>query len=412
MPATEHGENGGATGAPPSRLAWVVLALPILALLATGAWLGAHEGGYFIRDHGPISLLVTGLLASLAVARVSVTRDIRVSSAVAVTSIAVYAVWTTASISWASDRMEAWREAALTGTYATLVCLVVVLARMRVVPLRSLAAIAVAGPTVVTVAMSFQLVEDRAELFYTGRLLGTLGYFNGQAAFLLLPIWCGVWLAADRRLPSLARGTAVGALTFLAATSLLAQSRGSMLGVAVALIVYLALSPWRFRALVPLAVVAGLVVAALPDLTGVYRSLNDDGDVSRAAVTTAVRAIWVTSLLGALAGTVWAYVDRRLGGLDPLVRELGHGAAGPRRSRMRLLAVPAAALALAAAAGVTFQVRDVGADVQRAVDAVRGPEIEEQGGERARLANLSNNGRFDLWSAAIDVARLDPMRGV
>ncbi len=67
-------------------------------------------------------------------------------------------------------------------------------------------AASVLGPTAVAAYTLLTLVTDLNILFGQNRLLGTVGYYNGEAAFLLVPFWAAVYLASSRNANPVLRG--------------------------------------------------------------------------------------------------------------------------------------------------------------------------------------------------------------
>lgn len=380
--------------------------MPLAAVAVAGSLLGATDGGYYIAQWGIAALLVLVLLVSLlAVGPAPVTRLPPVSK-LGLGALLGYAAWSAVAVSWAPDLTQAWHEASRTIMYCAVVVAVVLLARMPHAPLRPTLIAVVAIPTAVTIAMITNLVDDRETLFYLGRLLGSVGYFNAVAAYLLLAFWPGLWVALDRSLPHLLRGAALGAITLMAGTSVLAQSRGSLVSFAVASVVFLAMSPARLRALLPMAMSVALVVWSLPELNAVYQSLSEAGDVASQATRNATERAIAIALIATVAGTVWALVDSHVGRW------------WQSRNRPRWLTAAktagAAATVVIVLGGVVFAVQKYGLQeqAQSKLAQLGGPVVEEKGGGPSRLTSVSNNGRFRLWSTALDAARHDPVHGL
>jgi hypothetical protein len=59
----------------------------------------------------------------------------------------------------------------------------------------------------VIAAFTLPVLSSRlSDLFEDNRLIGSVGYYNGEAAFLLVPFWVAVYLAGSRRVNPILRG--------------------------------------------------------------------------------------------------------------------------------------------------------------------------------------------------------------
>ncbi len=57
----------------------------------------------------------------------------------------------------------------------------------------------VVGPAIVATLTLLALVPRIDELFLDSRLIGAIVYYNGGAAFLVVPLWAAVYLAGSQR---------------------------------------------------------------------------------------------------------------------------------------------------------------------------------------------------------------------
>ena len=388
------------------QLAVAIAALPLLAVAAAGGVLGHLQGGYYLSQWAPVGILIAVTLAwTWAVGARVVSSPGRIGR-IGLIALCAYAAWSLLSIRWAPDRSAAWIEANRTLLYAGLVVAVALLARLRFAPIRMTVGVVALAPAALAATTLTHIGSDADDLFYNGRLLGSVGYYNGEATMLLASFWCSLWLMLDRRLPWLLRGLIFGGAMLAATTAVLAQSRGSLAAFVLAAIVFLALSPWRWRALLPLALAVGIVLADLHGLGAVYRSLDSDGAVARGAVDDAARRIWISAAIAAAFGTLWAAVDGRIG---PRI----DGESNRRRVRIAkwsfLVALAAVVTAGAAWTAHAYDVRD---GVHDAWTRFHTPKVEEHGGGSSRLTNISNNGRLELWKTAVTIHRREPVHGV
>jgi hypothetical protein len=76
------------------------------------------------------------------------------------------------------------------------------------------------------------------ELFDDGRLVGTVGYYNGEAAFLLVPFWVSVYVAGSRRVNVFLRAAVLAGAVLSLNLAIMTQSRGAMVAMAVSLLVF------------------------------------------------------------------------------------------------------------------------------------------------------------------------------
>jgi len=90
------------------------------------------------------------------------------------------------------------------GAYAARTLLAMLVATALVVmgaSRRWVLAASVIGLAVVAAYTVLSVGTSRGELFGEGRLIRTVGYYNGEAAFLLVPFWAAVYVAGSPRVP-------------------------------------------------------------------------------------------------------------------------------------------------------------------------------------------------------------------
>lgn len=78
------------------------------------------------------------------------------------------------------------------------------------------------------------LGERVEELFENFRLVGSLGYYSSEAAFLLLPFGVAANLAGSRELAPVLRGACLAGATLCLQVAVLTQSRGTLVALFVA----------------------------------------------------------------------------------------------------------------------------------------------------------------------------------
>lgn len=368
------------------------IALVMVALL--GVWMGYSYGGYFMQTWAPVALLVSVL--ALALTRML---DARLSrwGAAALILFAGYTAWTFASILWSPNKGDAWAGAGQTSLYLVAFTVAVCMAaagasRRRMLTAWVLGTSAVAGITLLVLASGAE------GMFRRHRLIGTVGYHNAEAAFLLVPFWAAIYLSASRRVHPVLRGAALGGAVLCAAVAVLAQSRGAMMAMALSLPVFFLFSGNRLRALLALAPVAVALSVVFPDLNHVYVALSD-GAAPSTALDGVASGVWLASGAAALYGLAWGVVDLRWRPPAPVIRAAGG------------LAVAGVLLLLVLGAVVFHeQVGDPIALGERKWVAFK--TDDRTGQDQSRYLSAAGSGRYVLWEVAWRDFVEHPMLGV
>jgi tetratricopeptide (TPR) repeat protein len=315
--------------------------------------------------------------------------------------LALYVVWSFASIAWAGDPGAAWEGSNRTLMYLMIFCL------FAFWPQRTETAAVILGLWVLAIggialvqALRVPLVDDPRTLFSAGRFLPTAGYANATAAVFLMAFWPAVALAASRRVPPLLRAlfAATAVLTFDVA--LLAVSRGGELALPICAVVFLALVPGRLRhlvTLVPIAIACGAAVPSLIHLTDVLGAYQPPPGL--AAADAAGRAALIGALAVALVVGLAALLEVRRPPAEATaarLRRIGHAGFGT-----------AAVVAVLAALVV------VGNPITRVDDAwssFKGGYSTETTG--TRLGSGLGSNRYDFYRVALGVFRDHPVAGI
>ncbi len=301
--------------------------LPGAACVAVFLVWAADEGGYPPTVWYGGALFVAALLVTLVFARGTAFLGPPRAGWWAIGFFAAFTAWSFASISWAASKGDAWDGANRTFLYLLVYAL---FARWPWRPggaaallgLHAAGALAVGLLTLHEVAQS----SHPAAFFIGSRLSEPLGYPNATAALFLMALWPAVFLASCRCVAPFLRGVFLGIATALLELSIIPQSRGALLSLPVAALLYLLLVPGRARSLLHLAIAGGAAALALHPLLDVYRTGARGGDLSGAA--TGARNIVLVSLVVLTAvGTAVALLDRRLN-LSPRVVSSANRALG------------------------------------------------------------------------------------
>jgi tetratricopeptide (TPR) repeat protein len=399
--ATERRRDPALLAAGLRSLRAAPITVPCLGIVVLLAWFAADRGGYPVSTWAPGAIVA---LALLAVALWTVPNDWRAvprTIVAAAALLALYALWSFASIAWAGDPGAAWEGSNRTLMYVVIFCL------FALWPQRTQTAAVILGLWVLAIggialveALRVPLVSDPRTLFSAGRLMPPAGYPNATAAVFLMAFWPAVALAASRRVPPLLRAVFAAAAVLTFDVSLLALSRGAVLGLPICAVAFLAFVPGRLRHLVTLVPIAIGCAAAVPslihltDVVGVYQPPPGIG-----AADAAGRAMLVGALAVALVVGLVALLEVRRPPAEATaarLRRVGHVGFGA-----------AAAVAVLAALVV------MGNPVTRVDDAwssFKGGYSTDATG--SRLGSGLGSNRYDFYRVAVDVFRDHPLAGI
>ncbi|HEX7526356.1 MAG TPA: O-antigen ligase family protein [Gaiellaceae bacterium] len=313
--------------------------------------------------------------------------------------LAAFAGWTLLSLAWAPSGAPVF-EAERALVYATGAAAVLLVARSRDVPLLLggvLAAIAVVD----VYSLGTRLFPDKlgsvdASAGY--RIAAPIGYWNGVGLVSVIAIVLAVAFAAHGG-RVVARALAASSLPVVSATLYFTFSRGSLIVLALAVLVMLALDGRRLQ-----LVTGGCLVLA-PAALAVWIGSRSAVGTLGASVTAATHDGHRVAAAVIVAAAASAGIAVLLHVLGPRVR-VGRS---PRR-------VYGAALAALAAAVVVVALVQAGGPVhaaRKAWHSFTGPPIAVPAGtlEGTRLVSLSNSGRIELWKSAAREAGAHPWLG-
>lgn len=377
-----------------SRLFATLTLVPVVLLAAVMG--GANEAGYFVRDWAPTAFVLAALL--LVVASAGRLPGARFPwSALAIALFAAYAGWTFASLLWSPNRGDAWLGAGQTLLYLlafwVAVSLIVSGASRRWVLLAS-----VIGPAIVALFTLPNLASHTHYFFENDRLFGTVQYYNGEAAFLLVPFWAGVYLGGSRRVNPLLRGLVLSGTVLCVAVAVLTQSRGAMVAMAISLPVFFMLSGQRLRGFLALVPIAAALFITFPGLNDVYLTFRNEGNAD-IALERVVPTVWLCGAGAGLYSLSWGLVDRWW--RPPVV--VARAAGG---------AVLVGCLLVIVFVALTFNERvgDPTAWGQQKWEAFKANDVAGQ--EQSRYLNASGSGRYTLWRVAWEDFVSHPVLGV
>jgi O-antigen ligase len=383
---------------PRTRIA-ALLSAAVSALLI---WWGWKQGAYFGSVFYPGAALVFALLAMLA-ALAPFEGRLRGAARIALLSLLALAVWTLLSALW-SPRPAA---ALAYGWHGFLYAALFMLGLWVVGFLRDRASFALApvavGGAILGIATTIVLATGSDVTWYLqddGTLRFPFGYRNAAAAFWAVCLWSALALLLERRLRWQLRALLAGAATVLVELVLLAQSRGSIPGVVLALVVFLVLSRERLRATAVLALVVLPALPAIPILLELYRH----GDADAAAIPLLRDAAAAIAAGGALSALLAAFA---FGAAERRIRM-------SRRTETRIARTLAIAAGLAVVVvGSLFLARHGGpvAFLEQRFEEFNRVGYPSLGGRGTRFGSNVGSNRSDFWRVAAREGLDQPLLG-
>lgn len=359
------------------------------------AWMGYDYGGYYVDGWGLAALVLSVGLVVVSLA--GYLGGARSWWSVAATSLFLgYAAWTFLSLLWSPNRGDAWVGSGLTLLYLIAFWLVATLVALGASRRWTLAASAF-GPGLVALYTILTLPINIDDYFVSNRFMGTVGYYNGEAAFLLVPFWVSIYVAGTRRIHPVIRAVALAGAVFGAEVAVLAQSRGAMVAMAVSLPVYFLFSGQRLRGFFALVPPIAAVIVTFPYLNEVYQEFLRGGD-PRAELESVTSLIWLTTLGAGVYGLVWGILDRRWG-------------RNPNVGRAALIFAAACVVPLATAGAFTFAER-VGNPIEWGRETAQAfIQNDQTGVEESRYLSAGGSGRFELWRVSWENFTENPLLG-
>jgi tetratricopeptide (TPR) repeat protein len=372
--------------------------LPALLATVTFVVLGASEAGFYPTSWYPAGLFLLGLLAASLLA-LGIPRGLPRPVLAALVLIGAYTAWSYLSITWAGQPGPAWDGANRTAMYLAAFAL------FALWPFDARGAttvLAVLGLGIAGIGL-FELLKangaaEPGQYFIDVRFAEPAGYMNANVALWTIGLLPCLFLASRRAVPAPVRGLALGGAGILVGLALLGQSRGWVLALPLALVVFLIVCPGRVRLL---AAIVGVGVAAFA-VSGPALAVHDDWSPGRLdpLLSEATRAILIAAAMLAAAGLLAALVDRRV-------------APGPA-TRRRIGWAAAVLVGLALVGAVAVQAVAGGSPTGRAAEAwndfKEGGQGPQAGG--SRFAGGSGTNRYEFWTVAWDSFRDRPLRGM
>ena len=257
------------------------LHLPVLVLALGPVLLALRFGGYHVRTGGWVVLaLLIWACIQAARGRLAAPRSV---GGVATFALVGLAAWSCASIAWADvSTHEAWIETVRAAGYAAaFVVAGSILANARAFTRFVLWSGCAIGVLAVATLVRMGLGDEPLRAFVAGRIDWPVGYAPGLAALHLLGmlLLLGASCAAERAWQRTrdVRELAIGAVTFGMAAgcmvvAALAQSRGTLPALAIAIVVLLVATAQRTGILLRLAVLGMALLATRATLGDVFQT--------------------------------------------------------------------------------------------------------------------------------------------
>lgn len=378
-----------APDAAPTREILVRAVIPVL-LGVLFTWWAWKEGAYFGTVFYPGAAALFVLLALLLFV---VPIRVRISgwALLALLAATGIGVWSLIALLWSPDPTVAFADSFKAFLYAAMFgigILTCILLGKRVewalAPVAA-AGILVGAGTLITIATGN---HPSAYLHPDATLRFPIGYRNAEAAFFMICTWALMSLAVGTRARWPLRAAMLAAATMMLELVVLAQSRGSLPAAAVALILYLILTPNRLRQVAYLVLALIPVLIALPTLLAVFQNEGLAGVLP--LLHSAAEAVALTTLLSlVLAAFALALVEPRMRLGPTWTKRISRTLAG-----LAIVAVAVGVVAFISAQGGPARFLD-----QRIAEFNRAQSPSFTRAETRFGVNVSSE-REDLWRVA------------
>jgi len=362
------------------------------------------SGGLTLESITKTEMVLTilgGATVALAVLRTRSTP--RLWGSWPVVLLLVFAALSALSVVWSVAPEDSWRDASRLFAYSAVFAASV--AFVRLAPRRwpavigglALAATVVCGFALLTNMFPGSLVApDRY-----ARLQEPYGYWNALGLTAAMGAICCLWLGARRSGHALLSALAYPALGLLLLTLLLAYSRGSLVALAVGLLLWFCVVPLRLRS-AALLIVAGVGAGAVAAWDFSKGALSSEGVplTERAAAGHQLAALTVAMLLAlALIGAAIGFATGR-----------HHPTPAARRQMAAVLWTAIALVAIAFVGALAHSQRGLTGTISHAVSALTNPDAQVPPNTPGRLTAVASV-RARYWKEALEVFEAHPLLG-
>ena len=374
--------------------------IPGVVVLTSGLFLGTLEGGFAPRIWYPAALFMVALLVLVLVLAPPERSERSPVFTAALAAYGAFCLWSFLSILWADVPGDAWDGANRTLLYGLVLAIIGLRPWSRRAGIAALAIVGFGGAAIAGGLLLLSTgMDDPSGLFVEGRLADPSGYSNATADFWLIAFWPALHLSASRLLPWPARGLALASASLLLQIALLSQSRGAAAGFVVTAIVYLALVPRRWPAVLALASVVLLALLGLDPLLDVRES------ASAAELASTLEEARTTILTGTLVALLAGMGAALLG------RQLPQSVLD-RRWVVRAGNAALAALALAGVVVTLSVIGSPGAWLDARWEDFKTHGYESVEAEENRFGGSLGSNRYDFYRVALNQFEAHPVRGI
>jgi O-antigen ligase len=369
--------------------------------LALVVYLAFAGGGYDAVVYGQV-----GILCWLAVLLGSLTGILPIARPGAagwavIALLAGLALWTATGLAWTDSSERTVTELARVASFLGVLCLAVSIqgrGAIRGTVFGLAAALALVAVMALLSRLHPELFPEIEAAQYLddveARLSYPVDYWNALASLMAIgiPLWLCAALSTRR---TAVAAVAIAVVPIAALTAYFTLSRGGLFEVAIGLVAFLVLYPRRLLALAStLVAVAGSAI--LIAIATRFDALEDGLDTAT-AISEGNKLLVATVIVCALVAAAQLWISNAAPSWRP-----------PAVSRRVLFAggglLVAAVLVVAVGAGVPAKLSD-------RVDEFTQAEGPEPTAGASRYESLSGNGRYQLWSSAVDAGANDPLTG-
>ncbi|MBI5870534.1 MAG: O-antigen ligase family protein [Actinobacteria bacterium] len=228
-------------------------------VLILTAWLAANDGGYFSREFLTAAVCgwtLAGLVILLDWDRLEIPR----TSLLPLLFSTAILFWTGASTFWSISPDSSLNEFSRVAIYVACFFLVLTGSANRRDIILSTAAFTLLGTALGGFALLAKISPGYSQEFAIagGRIMGSLGYWNALAIFMVISILPCLWISSSPEIPRSGRVAAASALFVLGVTLFFTLSRGGLAIGAISVLLWLAVSRERLASLL------SLLAAVLP----------------------------------------------------------------------------------------------------------------------------------------------------
>jgi tetratricopeptide (TPR) repeat protein len=378
----------------------LIEALPALAAVAVLVWWSTDQGGYFQKTFYPGTVLVLGILVATAIGAPESFRGLSRPAQVALGALAAFTAWSFLSITWAEAPGPAWDAANRTLLYLMLFALFSRATRGRLTRRLVLGAwtLAIIGLAIVVLLKLPEVLNADTTIFEPG-LEQPLGYSNANAALFLMAMWPAVTMSSSFGVTPWLRGIFASGVVILAETSLLSESRGSVVATGIVLVVLFVVVPRRVRTFLTLIPSAVAIAATTPHTLHIANLVGDDPSAAPQLGDVAAPVLIAAFLAGVIVALAGELEDRR-----PPSEALSQAGTRVVGIAMILIVLVGLAAGLAVAGNPVDRVNNAWDEFRQ----VGAPDPNAPG----HLSAGFGGARYDYYRVALDVWKKHPVEGI